>query len=113
DPVGAVAPFGVGYVARTRLLPTSGGGLRITLSMVRTATGSIIFADQFDFDEAGLRGRFADLAEAIASQVAGAVERVEIASYRRTGAASAYVQYLLGMQVLDSHNLPALRRARR
>lgn len=113
DPVAAVAPFGVNYVASTRLLPAARGGLRLSLSLVRTATNSIVLAEQFEYDEASLAAHFAELAESIASQLAGAVERVELADYRRTGAASAYVQYLLGSKVLDNNDLASLRRARR
>jgi DNA-binding SARP family transcriptional activator/tetratricopeptide (TPR) repeat protein len=112
DAVAAVAPYGVGYVAATRLLPTAQGGLRLSLSLVRTSTNSIIFADQFEFDEAHLGARFAELAESIAGHLATAVEQVEIGAYRRTGSASAYVQYLLGSKILDNNELKSLRQAR-
>jgi TolB-like protein len=112
EPVLAVAPYNVRYVARTMLLPRADGGLRLSLSLTRTSSGSIVFAEQFDFDEAVIGVRFAELAETIAAQVARMIERVEIGTYRRTGAASAYVQYLLGTKVLDAHDLKRLRRAR-
>ena len=112
DPVAAVAPFGVSYVASTLLLPAAGGGLRLALSLIRTSTNSIVFADQFDFELASLGQRFAELAEAIAAHLSTAVEKVEVGAYRRTGAASAYVQYLLGTRTLDVSDLKALRRAR-
>jgi tetratricopeptide (TPR) repeat protein len=112
EPVVAVAPFGVRYVAKTMLLPRAAGGLRLSLSLIRTATGSIVFADQFDFDEARIGVGFAELAETIAGQVAKSIERVEIGAYRQSGAASAYVQYLLGSKVIDSNDLRRLRRAR-
>jgi DNA-binding SARP family transcriptional activator len=112
DPVAAVAPYGVSYVAATRLLPAFGGGLRLSLSLIRTATNSIVFADQFDFDQARLGVRFAELAEAIAGHLSAAIEKVELGTFRQTGAASAYVQYLLGTKVIKSTELKALRRAR-
>jgi tetratricopeptide (TPR) repeat protein len=88
------------------------GGLRLSLSLIHTGSNSIVFAEQFDFDEARLGVRFAELAEAIAGHLSQAVEQVEIGAYRRTGAASAYVQYLLGARVLDHSDLKSLRRAR-
>jgi tetratricopeptide (TPR) repeat protein len=88
------------------------GGLRLSLSLIRTATKSIVYAGQFDFDEAQLGVRFAELAESIAAQVSAAVEQVEIGAYRRTGSASAYVQYLLGTRALVDNELKSLRRAR-
>lgn len=112
DPVAAVAPFEVGYVAMTRLLPAADGGTRLALSVVQTATNGIVFADQIPFDETRLGIHFADLAEAIADSVATAVERAEVSAYRRTGAASAYVQYLLGTRAFDNSDLRRLRRAR-
>ena len=112
EPAIAVAPFGVRYHARTMLMPRSDGGLRLALSLIQTGSGAIIFGDQFDFDETTVGMRFAEITETIAMHVASAVERVEIGAYRRTGAASAYVQYLLGSQVLDSNDLKRLRRAR-
>lgn len=112
DAVAAVAPLGISYIATTRLLPSLKGGLRLSLSLMRTATNSIVFADQFEFDEARLGLHFAELAEAIAAHIATAVEQVEIGGYRRTGAASAYVQYLLGTRILDNNELSLLRRAR-
>lgn len=113
EPAAAVAPLGVSYTARTMLMPAAGGGLRLSLSMVRTATGQVVLGDQFDFDEQQIGVRFAELAETIASHVARTIERVEIGAYRHTGSASAYVQYLLGSKVLDSNDLKRLRRARR
>lgn len=107
-----VAPYGVRYLATTMLMPRSDGGLRLSLSLVQAETGAIVFGDHFDFDEASIGARFAELAETIAAHVANAVERVEIGAYRRTGAASAYVQYLLGSKVIDSNDLKRLRRAR-
>ena len=112
DPVAAVAPFGVHYVASTRLLPGVEGRLRLSLSLVRTTTNGIVLAEQFDFDEARLGVRFAELAQAIASHLASTLEQVEIGAYRRTGSASAYVQYLLGTKVLNNNELASLRRAR-
>lgn len=112
QPAIAVAPYGVRYHARTMLMPRAGGGLRLSLSLIQVASGAIIFAEQFDFDEETIGVRFAEVTETIARYVATAVERVEIGAYRRTGAASAYVQYLLGSKVLDSNDLKRLRRAR-
>jgi DNA-binding SARP family transcriptional activator/TolB-like protein len=112
DPVTAVAPFDVGYVATTSLLPGR-SGLRIAIALMRTDTRQVLFGEQFEFDETDLAEQFADMARAIARQVAAAVEEVEIAGYRSTGAASAYVQYLLGTRHMQFRDLKSMRRARR
>ena len=111
DPVAAVAPFEVGYVANTTLLPGA-GGLRLAIALMRTDTRQVLFGEQFEFDETDLAERFADMSRAIARQVAAAVEEVEIAAYRSTGAASAYVQYLLGTRHMQHRDLKSMRRAR-
>jgi DNA-binding SARP family transcriptional activator/tetratricopeptide (TPR) repeat protein len=111
DPVTAVAPFDVGYVASTSLLPGV-DGLRLSIALMRTDTRQVLFGEQFEFNETELAEQFTDMARAIARQVAAAVEEVEVAAYRSTGAASAYVQYLLGSRHMQFRDLKSMRRAR-
>ncbi len=103
----------VGYTLSTRLLASRAGGLRLGLSLLRNATGEILIGDDVLLSEHDLAVHHAGLAATIVKKIASSIEKTELATFRRTGSASAYVQYLLGTESLRIVELKDLRRARR
>ena len=109
----ADSPYGADYVLTTRLQPGSGGRLSLMLMLTRVATHEVLLSEELRFSATDLERRRSDLVTALAMRFANTVERAELSHYRSTGAASAYVHYLLGAEWMKTTTLGTLRRARR
>jgi DNA-binding SARP family transcriptional activator/tetratricopeptide (TPR) repeat protein len=107
------APYGADYVLSTRLRSGLGGVLSLLLMLTRVATHEVLLSEELRFAPQDLEHRRSDLVSAMALRFANTVERAELSHYRSTGAASAYVHYLLGAEWMKTTTLSTLRRARR
>lgn len=107
------APYGADYVLSTRLRSRGGGAMSLILTLTRVATHEVLLSEELRFAPEDLEHRRSDLVSAMAMRFANTVERAELSHYRSTGAASAYVHYLLGAEWMKTTTLSTLRRARR
>jgi DNA-binding SARP family transcriptional activator/TolB-like protein/cytochrome c-type biogenesis protein CcmH/NrfG len=103
----------VSYTLSTRLLASRTGGLRLGLSLMRNATGEILFGDDMMVTDDDLASRHAELSSMIVRKIVSSIDRSEVRTFRRTGSASAYVQFLLGNESMRIVELADLRRARK
>ncbi|MBK8082412.1 MAG: tetratricopeptide repeat protein [Devosia sp.] len=106
-------PYEADYVLSTRLLPDRDSGVRLGFGLTRSCTRQVIVGDHVRFAEADLPRRFGEISALVARVLAGEIERSELSSYRTRGEPSAYVNFLLGQELLRSVELDTVRRARR
>lgn len=104
-------PYGADYLVTTSLLAGPRASLRLTATIASIHTHEVLLSDEMRFASSDLRPNHYNLATALASRLAGSIERSELAAYRSTGSASAYVHYLLGVEDAKSVHLQGLRRA--
>ncbi len=106
-------PYGADYIVSTRISPWDGDNLRLTAHLTKVATHEVLLSEELRFAPEELSRRHADLVSALVHKLGGGVERAELRTYRATGAASAFVHYLLGTEHMRTLSLTTLRRARR
>jgi DNA-binding SARP family transcriptional activator/tetratricopeptide (TPR) repeat protein len=106
-------PYGADYIVSTRISPLDSENLRLTARLTKVATHEVMFSEELRFAPEDLSRRHADLVGALVHKLAGSIERAELRNYRATGAASAFVHYLLGVEHTRTLSLRTLRRARR
>jgi DNA-binding SARP family transcriptional activator len=98
--------LGADYLVNTQIL----SGSRLAFSLLHLASHKILFADTVNLSTAETAA--ADMGQAVANSVAQQIASTETYEYRATGAASAYMHYLLGCERLR-YDLPAIRKARK
>lgn len=98
--------YGADYLVRTEIM----GGSRLAFSLQHLETHQILFADTVCLDSAETAA--SEMGQALAASVAQQIASAETYEYRATGAASAYMHYLLGCERLR-YDLPAIRKARK
>lgn len=112
SPYAGALPYAADYVVSTRLIPM-GGHVRLGVSLAKTSSQEVLFAETLSFSEEDLPARRTDLIRMLVTRVASEVERSELSEMRRTGNASAYVHFLLGSEQIRILELANIRRARR
>ena len=113
-PLSDTSPYDADYILSTRLLPgLMPNEIRFGYSLTKCSTQQVLAGDHVRFQAADMSVRFADLTGLVAKLVAGQIERSELTEYRRSGTASAYVNFLLGQELLRTVELGPVRRARR
>ena len=110
-----IAAANADYHVRTALLPPGDeqpyGMLRLELTAAKT--DRTLYCDEIEFHTGTLINMHYGICSMLAERLCGRIARSEIGRFRRTGAASAYVHYLLGMKRGDRTDLPALLRAQK
>ena len=113
DPFSGGLPYQADYVVHTRLTPDTAAGLRLGISLTRTATQEVLLGENMRFATDDLPRRHLDLVQVLIGRLANRVETAEIRSFRSTGMASAYVHFLLGIKEMQTADLVNTRRARK
>lgn len=108
-----LAAYGTDYVFAARILSSSGDSFRLGVSLTRLSTHQVIFGDDFHLSSDSMARGYTDIVTAIVRGVSGSIETSELFTFRRTGNASAYVHYLLGLEQLNTLDLPTVRKARK
>jgi tetratricopeptide (TPR) repeat protein len=85
----------------------------LSLEVVRTALRESIYRDEIELRSGLLLDLHFGLCGIITDRICGQIARQELVQYRRTGAASAYVHYLLATERGDRTDLGSLRRAQK
>mgnify|MGYP001053499883 CR=1 FL=1 len=111
DPLAAAAPYGVDYVVHTSIFPGARAS-RLAFSLIELGSQRVLCADEVLLEAEKLLGSQELVAERLARAIAHQVADVELSRYRATGAASAYVRFLLGSDLVQNTDLSLLRRAR-
>lgn len=112
DPLAAAAPYGLDYLASTSIFPGKPAP-RLAFSLISTNTQQILMADEIELRQDRLLGAQATLASVFAASISEGIAGAELHNYRSTGAASAYVRFLLGSELIHNSDLSILRRSRR
>ncbi len=81
--------------------------------MVATRSGKTILKHELELRSSMLLDIHYGLCSIIVDQICGQIGREEVLQFRRTGAASAYVHYLLAMKRGDRSDLASLLRAQK
>lgn len=111
DPLLAAAPFGVDYVISTSVLPGARAA-RLAFNLIEVCDQRIVCADEVLLEGSRLLRSQELIAARLANAIAKQVADLEMRHYRSTGSASAYVQFLLGSNLVQNTDLSLLRRAR-
>lgn len=111
DPLSATAPYGLDYLVSTSIFP--GQAPRLAFSLIRTSSQEILVADEIELRQERLLAAQATLSSVFASSISDGIASAELHHYRSTGAASAYVRFLLGSGLMHNTDLSVLRRSRR
>ena len=106
-------PYGADYIVSTAISPLDSRNHMLMARLTKVATHEVMFSEELRFAPEDLSRRHADLVGALVHKLAGSIERAELRNYRATGAASAFVHYLLGLEHTRTLSLKTLRRARR
>jgi tetratricopeptide (TPR) repeat protein len=85
----------------------------LSLEVVRTRTGASIYRDEIELRSGLVLDLHFGLCGIVADRICGHIARQELVQFRRTGAASAYVHYLLATERNDRTDLPSLQRAQK
>jgi tetratricopeptide (TPR) repeat protein len=115
DYSGARAPIDADYRVQIELisgegpLPTS----ILSFDVVVARSGKCIFRHELELRSSMLLDIHYGLCSIVVDQICGQIGREEVLQFRRTGAASAYVHYLLAMKRGDRSDLTSLLRAQK
>jgi tetratricopeptide (TPR) repeat protein len=85
----------------------------LTIDVISTASDRRIYRSEVELRTGTLQNIHDSLCSILADKICGEIGAHELRQYRRTGAASAYVHYLLAMQRGDRNDLRSLIRAQR
>lgn len=85
----------------------------MTIDVVATALGQCIYRGEVELRSGALQGIHDSVCAVLADKVCGEIGAYELRQYRRDGAASAYVHYLIAMQRRDRNDLGSLLRAQK
>lgn len=105
-------PYGADYVLNTRFVAGPQNTLKLAVSLTDVATHELLLSESLNFTPDALLTDHHRLATALETRLTGSIGRVEVARYRSTGSASAYVHYLLGAESIKTFDLQPVRRAR-
>jgi len=85
----------------------------LTIDVIATEADKRIYRSEVELRTGTLQNIHDSLCSIVADKICGEIGAHELRQYRRTGAASAYVHYLLAMQRGDQNDLRSLMRAQR
>lgn len=85
----------------------------MTIDVFSTALEKRIYRSEVELRSGTLQSIHDSFCEVLASKICGEIGAYELRRYRRTGASSAYVHYLIAMQRRDRNDLPSLLRAQK
>lgn len=85
----------------------------MTIDVVATALGKRIYRSEVELRSGALQSIHDSFCAVVADKICGEIGAHELQQYRRTGAASAYVHYLIAMQRRDRNDLQSLLRAQK
>lgn len=112
DPAALGRALGVAHLV-SGSVRRAGSQLRVTVELVRAATGTHVWGEQYDRSDADLLAIEADIATAVATAIAGRLlpgQRASLAA-RPTSNPRAYDFYLRGNRDLEMRSAPATARA--
>jgi DNA-binding SARP family transcriptional activator/tetratricopeptide (TPR) repeat protein len=101
------------YALSSSMRPSSGDRPIVTLTLLKTSSGEIVWVRQVALDADRERDGYGSVLRAIVGGVVGSVERAELLQLRRSGLPTAYRAYLMGRHHLRTLDLRDIRRARR
>jgi tetratricopeptide (TPR) repeat protein/TolB-like protein len=106
-------PYGVDYLVTMRVLASMGPGqFMLGITLTRVATQEVLMSEEMVFSSETLSFNHFAMALSLAAHISRRVGATEMQLYRRTGAASAFVHYLLGNEYLGRFVLQNVRAAR-
>jgi len=85
----------------------------MSIDVIASALGQRIYRGEVELRSGALQGIHDSLCAVLADKICGEIGAHELRRYRRTGAASAYVHYLIAMQRRDRNDLNSLLRAQK
>lgn len=85
----------------------------MTIDVIATALDRRIYRSEVELRSGNLQSIHGSLCAVLADKICGEIGARELQRYRRTGAASAYVHYLIAMQRMDRNDLRSLLRAQK
>jgi tetratricopeptide (TPR) repeat protein len=85
----------------------------MSIDVVATDTGRRIYRSEVELRSGALQCIHDSFCAVLADKICGEIGAYELQQYRRTGAASAYVHYLIAMQRRDRNDLTSLLRAQK
>jgi Flp pilus assembly protein TadD len=85
----------------------------MTIDVFSTGTDTRIYRTEVELRAGLLQVIHARFCAVLVDKICGKIGAQELERHRRTGAASAYVHYLIGMQRQDRNDLPSLIRAQK
>lgn len=106
-------PYGVDYLAALRVIGELGSDQTVlAVTLTRVATQEVLMSEEMVFSPAALTFNHFAMALSISAHISRQIGATEMQLYRRTGAASAFVHYLLGNEYLSRFMLQNVRAAR-
>jgi tetratricopeptide (TPR) repeat protein len=111
----APATIGADYEVHMGLAPrpTPQSYSMLSLEVRRTASAESIYRDEIELRSGLLLDLHFALCGIVTDKICGQIARQELLQFRRTGAASAYVHYLLATERNERTDLASLRRAQK
>lgn len=105
----------VDYRVVSRLLESRapGGYPRLSVDLVATGRSGTLYYDEIQLIPGTLLELHFALSATVADRISGHVARQELFKFRRSGAASAYVHYLIAMEHSDRTDLASLLRSQK
>ncbi|CAN7468910.1 hypothetical protein LJR016_003100 [Devosia sp. LjRoot16] len=85
----------------------------MSIDVVATGLGRRIYRSEVELRSGALQGIHDSFCAVLVDKICGEIGAYELQQYRRTGAASAYVHYLIAMQRRDRNDLNSLLRAQK
>lgn len=85
----------------------------MSIDVIATALGRRIYRGEVELRSGALQSIHDSLCAVLAARICGEIGAHELQQYRRTGASSAYVHYLIAMQRRDRNDLQSLLRAQK
>jgi tetratricopeptide (TPR) repeat protein len=85
----------------------------LTIDVIATSADRRIYRSEVELHPGALQAVHDGFCSILADKICGEIGRHEMRKYRRTGAASAYVHYLIAMQRGDRNDIRSLIRAQR
>lgn len=104
--------YGLEFLVTSALKPLSeSGGVSLELMATDAQTDNVIWADRFELDLAAVASQQA-IAEEIAASITGAIDSALLARTQIPGDMTAYMRCVVARNLLQSLDLPRVRRAR-
>lgn len=113
DPIDTAKKYHVGYLIQTRLSGSGDNELRLSTSLIQTATRLVLWSENVPFSLDENHDRRIGFVQLLTAIITENIERAELVKFRISGDPNSFHHCLLGQYHLRSVDLANVRRARK